>query len=323
MTSQSISVIIPTKNRASDLKLTLESVIQQSLQPDEIVIVDQSTANKTASTVKNLIQELNIQPNIIYIHDKKISGLSQAKNKGLKFCNGSHNLFLDDDVTLQPDYLETCLAIMEKAKWLDGIAGYRIVPGEHDLSFKVFWLRLFYLGPFRYYYKTMRVMSLGPKLKKTNALFRLKVIGGGWYLIKREVFENFKFDENLIGPSIGEDQDFFIRASTKFTFAVTLDTYVMHRKSTANAYYINRVKNRDHHECKMLSMGYLYKKNLYDNFLNKLCYSWLCIGLFLDAVRSSLFALSFDPVKGALIGLYKVLDGFKDAPMIVKSLREL
>ena len=310
MTSQSISVIIPTKNRASDLKLTLESVIQQSLQPDEIVIVDQSTANKTASTVKNLIQELNIQPNIIYIHDKTISGLSQAKNKGLKFCNGSHNLFLDDDVTLQPDYLETCLAIMEKAKWLDGIAGYRIVPGEHDLSFKVFWLRLFYLGPFRYYYKTMRVMSMVPKLKKTNALFRLKVIGGGWYLIKREVSENFKFDENLIGPSIGEDQDFFIRASAKYSFAVTLETYVIHRKSTANSFSINRIKNKEHHESKMLSVGYLYRKNLKNTFWDKLCFGWLCIGLFLDAIQSSVHSFSLGPIEGAITGLYKVSHEF-------------
>lgn len=318
MTSQSISVIIPTKNRASELKLTLKSVIQQTLQPDEIVIVDQSTTNRTESTVKSLIQELNIQPNIIYIHDKQINGLSQAKNKGLECCNCTYILFLDDDVTMQPDYVNTCLAIIEKSKWLDGIAGYRIVPGEQDLSFKVFWLRLFYLGPFRYYYKTMRVMLLGPKIKKKNALFRLKVIGGGWYLIKREVFENFKFDENLIGASNGEDQDFFVRASAKHSFAVTLDTYVIHRKSTANLYSINRIKNKEHHESKMLSVGYLYKKNLKVTFWDKLCFGWLCIGLFLDAIRSSVYSFSFGPIEGAIMGLYKVFHEFKCASMIIQ-----
>ncbi|MFQ5825564.1 MAG: hypothetical protein ACE5JB_16110, partial [bacterium] len=125
------------------------------------------------------------------------------------------------------------------------------------------------------------------------------------------------YDENLIG--ICEDQDFFIRARPRFNFAITLDTFVIHRKSTANAYYINRVKNKDHYECKMLSMSYLYKKNFCGKVLNKLCYGWLCTGLFLDAVRSSLSTLSFAPIKGAVIGLYKVFEGFKDAPIFVKG----
>jgi hypothetical protein len=66
-------------------------------------------------------------------------------------------------------------------------------------------------------------------------------------------------------------------------------------------------------------MSYLYKKNFCGRLLNKLCYGWLCAGLFLDAVKSSLSTLSFAPIKGTLIGLYKVFEGFKDAKILVKG----
>ncbi|MFQ5825383.1 MAG: glycosyltransferase family 2 protein [bacterium] len=320
MDSPSLSVIIPTKNRTTDLINTLRSVFTQTRQPDEIVIVDQSNSNDTNRAVKALINELHIQPNIVYIHDQQISGASQARNRGFEQSRGNYIFFLDDDVTIQPNYIETCLSILENSNQLDGVAGYRIVPGEEINKFRLLLLGLFYIGPFRYYYHNMKLTSKALQKKSSNVLVKLDAIGGGWFLIKRRVFESIKYDENLIG--ICEDQDFFIRASSRFEFAITLDTFVIHRKSTANAYYLNRVKDKDHHECKIVSMSYLHKKNFCGKLLNNLCYGWLCIGLFLDAARSSLFTLSFAPIKGALIGLYKVFEGFKDTSMIVKSLRE-
>ncbi|MFQ5865395.1 MAG: glycosyltransferase family 2 protein, partial [bacterium] len=287
MSSTFLSVIIPTKNRTKDLVLTLRSVFAQTRQPDEIVIVDQSHSNDTQCTVNDLIDELQIQTNIIYILDSRIGGLSQAKNKGFEHCQGSYILILDDDLTMPPNYIETCLSKIQNTTWLDGIAGYRVVPGERGVNFKLIVLALFYLGPFRYYFQTMRIMLKPPKSKTNNPLHKLNVIGGGWYLIKREVLEDFKFDENLTGPSIGEDQDFFIRASSKFNFALTTDTHVIHRKTQANSYYVNRIKNENHHECKVIAMGYLFKKNLQRSFIDNFCYAWLCIGLILDAVLSS------------------------------------
>jgi glycosyltransferase involved in cell wall biosynthesis len=317
MNSLYLSIIVPTKNRAADLAITLRSVLAQTRQPDEIVIVDQSDSNETRRAVDKLTAELKIQPKIIYVHDKNIHGASQASNRGFEECHGTHILLLDDDVTLQPDYIETCMAKMQNTPWLDGIAGYRKVPGEKVLRTRIFWLGLFYVGPFRYYFHNMRAMYRALKKKMNNRLFLLEAIGGGWFLIKRRVFEHTKYDENLVG--ICEDQDFFLRASPRFQFALTTETYVIHRKSTANSYLINRVKNKEHHECKMLSMGYLYKKNLRSTLVNDLCYGWLCIGLLLDAVRSSLFSFSFGPIKGALIGGLKIIHGFKDAPILVQE----
>ncbi|MFQ5824316.1 MAG: glycosyltransferase family 2 protein [bacterium] len=312
-----LSIIIPTKNRATDLTITLRSVFAQTRLPDEIVIVDQSNSNDAQRSVEELISELQMQPKIIYLHDEHICGASQARNKGFENCQGTHILILDDDVTLQPNYIETCLSKMQNTTWLDGIAGYRQVPGEKLLRTRLFWLGLFYVGPFRYYFQNMHVTFRASKKNIRNVLYKLDAIGGGWFLIKREVFEHIKYDENLIG--ICEDQDYFLRASSKFKFALTPETYVIHRKSTANSYLINRVKNKDHHECKMLSMGYLFKKNLSGTFINGLCYGWLCIGLFLDAVRSSLFSFSFGPIKGTLMGLYKILHGFKGAPILIQE----
>jgi glycosyltransferase involved in cell wall biosynthesis len=99
----SISVIIPTFNRAALIGETLESVLSQTRRADEILVVDDGSTDNTERVVKKF------GPPIRYIHQKN-QFLGAARNTGLRSSGGSYLLFLDSDDLLLPNAIE----------WLEG-----------------------------------------------------------------------------------------------------------------------------------------------------------------------------------------------------------
>lgn len=51
----SLSIVIPTKNRNSDLLECVESIIHQDILPEEIVIIDQSNTSEAGCQVQNFL----------------------------------------------------------------------------------------------------------------------------------------------------------------------------------------------------------------------------------------------------------------------------
>ena len=72
-----ISVIIPTFNRSSFLKRALVSVINQSISPNEIIVVDNGSTDNTKSMLKENFTNIKY----IFYPDK---GVSKARNIGIK-----------------------------------------------------------------------------------------------------------------------------------------------------------------------------------------------------------------------------------------------
>lgn len=92
-----ISVIIPCYNQAHFLDEAIESVINQSYQNTEIIVVDDGSSDNTKYVVKKY-------QNVSYIYQNN-QGLSSARNKGLENCNGKYVVFLDSDDRLLIDAL--------------------------------------------------------------------------------------------------------------------------------------------------------------------------------------------------------------------------
>jgi len=91
-TSNLISVIIPTYNRVNNLKVAIESVLNQTYNNIEIIIVDD---NSTDNTIKTL-NSLDI-PNLRIINNKVNRGAPSCRNTGIKYSRGAYIAFLDDD----------------------------------------------------------------------------------------------------------------------------------------------------------------------------------------------------------------------------------
>ena len=93
-----VSVIVPTYNRKHTLKRAIQSVYIQSLPPFEIIVVDDGSNDGTKEWVKQKY------PDIKYIYQKN-SGVSSARNKGIKIARGDWIALLDSDDEWLPNKL--------------------------------------------------------------------------------------------------------------------------------------------------------------------------------------------------------------------------
>ncbi len=92
-----ISVIIPTFNRADFLPKTINSIQNQTIKPDEIIIIDDGSTDNT----KEILKDFDIK----YIYQKN-NGVSSARNLGIKNAKNSWLAFCDSDDIWNNDKLE-------------------------------------------------------------------------------------------------------------------------------------------------------------------------------------------------------------------------
>jgi glycosyltransferase involved in cell wall biosynthesis len=96
-----VSVIIPTYNRPDYLKKAIQTVLNQTYDNLEIIIVDDASTTDTMNVINSFNDE-----RIIYIRNDKQSGAPVSRNNGIKKANGTCIAFLDDDDEWEPTKLE-------------------------------------------------------------------------------------------------------------------------------------------------------------------------------------------------------------------------
>ena len=107
------TVIIPTYNRPHLIGRAVKSVLNQTYQNFEIVIIDSSPDRKTEEVVKAFSDK-----KIRYFHNMEKTGPSAARNQGIKFADPSSQYiaFLDDDDEYLPQFLEKTVDFLDKNK---------------------------------------------------------------------------------------------------------------------------------------------------------------------------------------------------------------
>ena len=103
-----ISVVIPTLNRIKTLQRALDSVINQTYKPDEIIVVDNGSSD---GTLKFLREQY---PKITILTENKI-GASSARNKGIKKSINQWIALLDSDDAWHPKKLEIQTSMLDSA----------------------------------------------------------------------------------------------------------------------------------------------------------------------------------------------------------------
>lgn len=104
-----ISIVIPCYNAESFIKDTINSVLTQSYQNFEIIIINDGSTDQSLEIIKN-ISDARI--NII---NKKNSGISDTRNIGLQQAEGKYVLFLDSDDIISPNYLKSGIELLENS----------------------------------------------------------------------------------------------------------------------------------------------------------------------------------------------------------------
>lgn len=204
-----ISIIIPTFNRASLLRKALPGYLkQQGLL--EVILVDDSTNPEDKRDLQALAAE---DPRIVLIQNDKKEGMTRSRNIGVQKARGRFVFFGEDDLILPPDHL-SILLIHQKAADADIIGGRVIWLLRENESVEQALARENRKkgNPFDTF--LMNFHCYLPGTEDVPAPFIQSCA-----LIKRDVFQKVRFDEEYAGFTKGycwrEETDFFISANEK------------------------------------------------------------------------------------------------------------
>ena len=103
-----ISVVIPTLNRINTLQRALDSVINQTYKPAEIIVVDNGSSDGTLKFLREQYSKITI------LTENKI-GVSSARNKGIKKSINQWIALLDSDDAWHPRKLEIQTSMLDSA----------------------------------------------------------------------------------------------------------------------------------------------------------------------------------------------------------------
>lgn len=107
----SVSVILPTFRRPEGLRAALASLMAQSHQPDEIIVVDNDPDGSARTGVANAKAVARCK--VVYVHAER-PGVANARNAGWAAATSRYVAFLDDDEIASAGWLEALLASAEK-----------------------------------------------------------------------------------------------------------------------------------------------------------------------------------------------------------------
>ena len=269
------TLIVCTYMRPQPLLKLLQSVEEQTLHPNEILIIDGSTNHET----ERILKEYAFKNLSYYKVDDSNRGLTKQRNYGIKKVSISSEIicFLDDDIILEKDYFENLIATYSKYPDALAVGGY--------ITNEVYWevsdnqsghSKFYYDGwmrdePLRF--KMRRFFGLLPDvepgfmptfshgrsisfLPPSGETYQVEQIMGGVSSYKKDVFKSLKFSTYFEGYSLYEDADFSLRLAKKGALYVNTYAQLQHYHESSgrpnhfkygkmvvrNGWYVWRVK---------------------------------------------------------------------------------
>ena len=112
-----VSVIIPTYNRPHTIERAIKSVLNQTYQNIELIVIDDNAKNKQARIETSKI--LQKYPSIKYIKNTKNLGGARTRNVGIENAKGKYIAFLDDDDEFLPEKIAKQVSLFESQSKID------------------------------------------------------------------------------------------------------------------------------------------------------------------------------------------------------------
>jgi GT2 family glycosyltransferase len=278
---ESLAVVIPTRNRPDDLRAAVKTLLVQTVLPREVIIVDQSPRDDSERAIAELFagasDRVRRQVTLKYIHDPAISGLATARNEALKHSHGEVVLFLDDDVELEADFVETLLRAYAEHPEVAGISGI-ITNYVPELLLNRLWRRVFVIGPF---HDDRQTIYQKAESLRYSAPLRVTRFTGALMSFRSSAIRDVRFDANLKGASEGEDVDFCMHLEPSAKLVIHPGARLAHKISPAGRaaeHWIGPVVRGN---------AYLYYRNWNSGVKNRVCFFWLRAGYSLLALAAS------------------------------------
>jgi glycosyltransferase involved in cell wall biosynthesis len=108
-----VSVILATWNRAGQLRTAIDSVLGQGYRSIELIVVDDGSTDDTRAVVEGIEA---FDDRVRYVSLPR-SGVSAARNAGIRAASGTYLAFLDSDNVWEPDFVGIMVATMQAQGW--------------------------------------------------------------------------------------------------------------------------------------------------------------------------------------------------------------
>ena len=293
MSNPTLSVIIPTKNRPADLKMTCETIFRQTALPDQLIVLDQSLNPDGKVEIEALHAiEPNLGTELVYILDPSVRGLSEARNRAMELATSEVWLFLDDDVLLEPGFLKELLETYTRYPDAVGVSGTITNYVRPSWIYRA-WCSVFMRGSLRDDRQPVYWNAAGGEAADPVRVTRM---GGGLMSFRAQAIRDLRFDENLRGVCDGEDVDFCARLGPDALMLINPRARLIHNQSVTG--------REQSHWLRRHARGnvYLYRRNWNRQWTDRLCIAWLNVGYLVMAALASVRRGSSGPWKELQIG---------------------
>ena len=240
-----ISIVVPVYNVEKYIDRCLKSLVNQTLQDIEIIIVNDGSQDKSEEIIEKYVKENH---NKIKYYEKSNGGLSSARNYGIEYATGEYIAFLDSD-----DYVETNmyeemynLAKKENADMVECDFIW-----EWEFGKKIF--------DKRREYKTKEDMMKRPRVIAWNKIYKREILN------KNKI----RFPDGLIY----EDLEFFLKLLPHLNIISYINKYFVHYTQREDS-IINKQTEKIENIFKILDNIFDYYKvqNIYYKYEKELKY---------------------------------------------------
>jgi glycosyltransferase involved in cell wall biosynthesis len=227
-TNPLVSIMMPAYNAEKFIGEAIESVLRQSYQNWELIIVDDGSLDRTGEIA------CSYQDPRIKLLKQQNKGESPARNAALQVMNGKYTAFLDADDVFRPSHLELCIGYLEQHPEHDAVYTDGFYCNQEGKIFKT--LSSERRGPFEGW--------IFPELVRSSDVFGPPIC----VVIKRNLITKtgILFDPDIV---IGPDWDFMTRISETASFGYIDKPTCLYRVHNTN------VTLRTHSEERALSLA--------------------------------------------------------------------
>lgn len=206
MQNSFFSVIIATYNREATLVEAITSLINQTEEDWEAIIIDDGSIDNSYFKIEGLLEKY---PDKIRYFKQENEGTVSAKNRGISKCKGKYITFLDSDDLYEINHLQTRRELLENNPGIDLLhGGYRVIGSSYVVD----------------------------RNNYQNKIHLSDCIIGGTFFIKPEVVRAVKGFKPL---PIGTDSDLYDRLEKNGAEIMKTDipTYIYRRESEDSITY--------------------------------------------------------------------------------------
>ncbi|NKI32043.1 glycosyltransferase family 2 protein [Croceivirga thetidis] len=192
-----VSVVMPVYNAENYLEEAVESILNQSYDNFELLIINDGSVDNSKSIAESLCKKDN---RLIYLENKDNKGVAFTRNVGLRNSNGNFICWMDSDDTCDTQRLEKQVDFLSRNPEI-GAVGTQIERFNQNGSFE------------------QTSLNSNPEYIKASLLFRPAAVPNATIMLRNELIKkyNLSYNEQL---RIGEDYGFVTQCSHHFRISI-------------------------------------------------------------------------------------------------------